>query len=96
MSILVLKHKLEGNVSEKLGKGEKLWQMRQLQEAAGKGYQQGPEGPEKGKGQKPEGKVLVILLMFGHSHTVFAMLPHCQVFIVWPLSSSTKNAVKVM
>ena len=61
----------KGENNEKVGKGKKLWQMREsfdrresCQEAAEKGYQQGPKGLEKGKGRKPEGKGLVILLMW--------------------------------
>ena len=65
----------KGENNEKVGKGKKLWQMREsfdrresCQEAAEKGYQQGPKGLEKGKGRKPEGKGLVILLMTMNTH----------------------------
>ena len=44
-------------------RGKSFGRCDSCQEAARKGYQQGAEGPEKGKGWKPEGKALVILLM---------------------------------
>ena len=49
------KHKPEENNSEKLGKGEKLWQMRQLSRSCQEGIPAGAgragegEGPEAGR-----------------------------------------------
>jgi hypothetical protein len=58
------------NKSEKHEKGQKSGKSfgscsscSSCLEAARKGYQQGLEGPEKGKGRKSEGKGPVILLM---------------------------------
>ena len=73
----------KGENNEKVGKGKKLWQMREsfdrresCQEAAEKGYQQGPKGLEKGKGRKPEGKGLVILLMHDNFHVIDKTADH--------------------
>jgi len=79
---MILKGKYS-NKSEKLGKGQKsdksFGSCGSCVEAAGKGYQQGQEGPEKGKGRKPEGKGPVILLMHCRHYKRFTNETyHCQ------------------